>query len=276
MTSPHLADRQDMTRRTGEAWRPRAFTQPAKDAHRTAAAALRRFLDLQAGSGWRDLSLLLPACEGVVLDVGCGAQPYRGLLGPRAKYLGIDTSQARANFDYEVPDTLYFDGDRWPVEDASVDVVLCTETLEHVPATEAFLDEMGRVLRAGGTVILTVPFSARFHYIPHDYWRFTPTSLKMIFDQHGFGDVAVYARGNAVTVACYKAMALMLPLLFPTARSAFARLALRGLGLLLSPALVTLAGIANLSFFFGDGDDCLGYTLVARRLDEDGASGSNA
>ena len=263
-----------MTRRAGEAWRPRAFAPPAKSALRSVAAAARRFLDVQAGSGWRDLARLLPRLEGRVLDVGCGAQPFRDLLGPHATYLGIDTADARDNFDYDVPDTLYFDGDVWPVDDGSVDHVLCTETLEHVPGTDAFLKEMSRVLRPGGAVVLTVPFAARWHYIPHDYWRFTPSSLRMLLERHGFADVAVYARGNAVTVACYKAMALMLPLLFPASESAAARLALRAAGLLLSPILVGLAVIANLSFLFGGGDDCLGYTLVARRASPDAANGA--
>jgi SAM-dependent methyltransferase len=264
----------DMTRQRAEVWRPPVFAAPAATVPQRLLAALRRFLDLQAGTVWRDLAAILPGCEGVVLDVGCGAQPYRNLVNPRAKYIGIDTADAKAHFGYEMPDTTYFEGDIWPLETASVDVVLCTETLEHVPDTSRFLEEMARVLRPGGRAILTVPFSARYHYIPHDYWRFTPACLERILGAANFQRAAVYARGNAVTVACYKAMALILPLLFATERPAGTRWLLRAVGIALSPLLILLAAIANVSIRGAGGNDCLGYTVLAQR--SGGASGDIA
>ena len=80
-------------------------------------AAVRRFFDIQAGSAWRDLSAVLPSLQGTVLDVGCGAQPFRSLVNPQATYLGIDTDAAKAHFGYEMPNTTYFSGDVWPVAD---------------------------------------------------------------------------------------------------------------------------------------------------------------
>ena len=73
-------------------------------------AAVRRFFDIQAGSAWRDLSAVLPSLRGTVLDVGCGAQPFRSLVNPAATYLGIDTDAAKAHFGYEMPNTTYFSG----------------------------------------------------------------------------------------------------------------------------------------------------------------------
>ena len=253
-----------MTKREGEAWRPPAFAVPSTRARRM-GAAFRRFLDLQAGTIWRDLSALLPTCEGIVLDVGCGAQPYRSLVSPQGKYIGIDTADAKSLFGYEIPDTIHFQGNRWPLDNASVDIVLCTETMEHVADTRQFVSEIARVLRPGGELILTVPFSARYHFIPHDYWRFTPASLKQIFSAPHFQSVSVYARGNAVTVACYKVMALVLPLLHTSRPSAFLRYTSRVVGLALSPLVLVLATIANVSIRGRGGDDCLGYTVLARR-----------
>src|SRR6185437_11496064 len=130
-------------------------------------------------------------------------------------YRAIDHADALRHFGYSMPDTTYYEGDRWPVEDDSVDVVVCTETLEHVPEPRAFLAEAARCLRSGGCLILTVPFAARWHFIPHDYWRFTPSALQRLLTATGFSSTIVCARGNALTVACYKVMALILPLLFP-------------------------------------------------------------
>ena len=249
--------------RRDEAWCPPIFT-PTETLGGKLVAAARRFLDLQAGSIWRDLAHLLPQCRGVVLDVGSGAQPYRPLVDPSATYRAIDSARALSDFGYSMPETTYYEGDRWPVEDGSVDHVLCTETLEHVPDPPSFLAEAARTLRPGGRLILTVPFAARWHYIPHDYWRFTPTALDVLLRNAGFTDVAVYARGNAMTVACYKAMALVLPLLFPTSTNPVARLLTRAVGALFLPLLVGLAAIAGVSMAARGGDDCLGYTVTAR------------
>ena len=257
--------RMDMTDRAAETWRPPIFTPPTTR-QAVAAAAVRRFFDLQAGSAWNDLRTELATVEGTIVDVGCGAQPFRGLIPERARYIGIDTADAESQFGYRVPDTIYFEGDRWPIDDGAADVVLSTETLEHVFDSRAFLREAKRILRPDGRLIMTVPFAARYHYIPNDYWRFTPASLERLLHETGFADVEVYARGNAVTVAAYKSMALFLPLLLPQGdETGLGRNGRRLLGLALSPAFVTLAAIGNRSLRGPGGDDCLGYTIRARR-----------
>jgi SAM-dependent methyltransferase len=260
-----LRDRLDMTRRAAETWRPPIFTPPTTR-QAVAAAAVRRFFDLQAGSAWSDLREELATVEGTLVDVGCGAQPFRGLVPPGVTYIGIDTADAEAQFGYRVPDTIYFEGDRWPIDDAGADVVLSTETMEHVFDSRAFLLEAKRILRPDGRLIVTVPFSARYHYIPNDYWRFTPAGLERLLHETGFADVEVYARGNAVTVAAYKSMALFLPLLLPQGEEgALRRNGRRALGLAVSPAFGALAAIGNVSLRGSGGDDCLGYTVFAER-----------
>ena len=157
----------------------------------------RLFLDIQNGSIWRDLKKILPDVEGAVVDVGCGAQPYRSLFSSQATYLGIDTVDAKAHFGYEMPDTRYFEGDKWPIPDGVANFVLCTETMEHIPEPRAFLEEAYRCLASGGSLLLTVPFAARWHFIPYDYWRYTPSGLERLLTEAGFSSVRVYARGNA-------------------------------------------------------------------------------
>ena len=112
---------------------------------------------------------------------------------------------------------------------------------------------------------MTIPFAARWHFIPYDYWRFTPSSLNHLLTTTGFHSVRVYARGNACTVACYKVMTLLLLLLMPQAVSSLAGLLLRLVGLVFLPLFLLLALIANLSLRGSGGDDCLGYTVFAVR-----------
>jgi SAM-dependent methyltransferase len=111
---------------------------------------LRRFLDLQAGSGWRDMRRELAQVRGRLLDIGCGAQVYRSLLPADVVYLGIDTVDAKARFGYEIPDTIYFEGDDWGVEPGVFDAALCTEVFKHIERPAAFLQNVHRCLRPGG------------------------------------------------------------------------------------------------------------------------------
>jgi SAM-dependent methyltransferase len=248
-----------MVDRQAEDWQPPAFRQPKTPIDRAAAAA-RRLLDLQAASCWNDLKPLLAEAHGDVLDVGAGAQPYRPLMPADARYPAIDVNLASEGFGYEMPDTEYYDGDVWPVADASIDVVLATETLEHVPDPAQFLAQARRVLRPGGKLILTVPFAARWHYIPHDYWRYTPSSLNNLLGEAKFGEVRVTARGDETTVAVYKLMALMLPGLFPPGGGFGPK---RLLAFLLLPLIFALAMVGQVSLRSEGGVDCLGWTVTA-------------
>lgn len=256
--------RRNLAESFSEYWRP-PLHSPGLTWLQRSVSALRRFFDLQAGSIWRDLSELLPEASGTLLDVGCGAQPYRGLLSADVQYIAIDTSHAGERFGYELPDTLYFSGDRWPVEDGSVDLVLCSEVLEHVLEPCLFLSEAARCLQPGGKLLLTVPFAARWHFLPHDYWRYTPSGLKHLLADANFVEVFVYARGNPLTVACYKWISIMLPLLFPQDSDWFRIWGKRLFGLLTLPLAILLAVIANLTAGTDWGNDCLGYTVSARR-----------
>src|SRR5882757_3118577 len=174
-----MRERRNQVAREHEAWQPPGLGPGEGRVGRMAASA-RRFLDIQAGSIWHDLRGELREARGVVLDIGCGAQPLRSLLPDGITYIGIDIAESEERFGYRTTDTRYFEGRLWPVEDASVDLAFATETLEHVDDPAQFLSEAYRVLRPGGRLILTVPFAARWHFVPYDYWRYTPTSLDLL------------------------------------------------------------------------------------------------
>jgi SAM-dependent methyltransferase len=247
-----------------EHWWPPVYSHGGGFA-RKIKIALFRFLDLQAGTIWDDLSAELPRVQGVVLDVGCGIQPFRHMFSPEVKYIGIDTVDSKAHFGYEAPDTLYYSGDKWPLKDKQVDFILCTETLEHIPEPRVFLSQAYRVLRPGGRLLLTVPFAARWHFIPYDYWRYTPSGLDDLLKKAGFTNARVFARGNQLTVACYKVMAFIFSLLFPMGPGFFFRGLSRFLGLLSLPLLLIAATLANLTKGKDGSVDCLGYTASADR-----------
>ena len=112
-------------------------------------------------------------CGVSVLDVGCGEQPYRALLGSTCTYVGIDV-------DSRHPESLAIEPGRpWPVE-GPFDVVLCTQVIEHVTDIRNFCEEICRVLAPGGELMLSVPFLYPIHDI-HDYRRLTPAGVAQLF-----------------------------------------------------------------------------------------------
>ncbi len=247
-----------------EVFRPSIF-KPNDSFRNRFVNLIRRFIDLQANSIWMDFGQELPKVYGAVLDIGCGAQTYRILMPENVSYLGLDTEDAKLNFGYEVPGTLYFSGEDWPVGEASFDFVLCAEVLEHIPDPRSFVQQAAKCLKPGGGLLLTVPFSARWHFIPHDYWRFTPSGLNLLLLDAGFDSIVVHARGNPLTVACYKVMALPLMLIFNADKRVLSKVFNRTLGVLLIPLLLLVGVVANLTIKLDWGDDCLGYTVIAKR-----------
>ena len=69
------------------------------------------------------------------------------------------------------------------IADASFEVVLCTEVLEHLPEPQRAIDEIFRVLAPGGHLVLTTRFLFPIHDAPHDYFRFTKYGLRHLLRQ---------------------------------------------------------------------------------------------
>ncbi|MGI9183635.1 MAG: class I SAM-dependent methyltransferase [Solirubrobacteraceae bacterium] len=131
-----------------------------------------------------------------VLDVGAGDAPYRELFD-RCEYLTSDWTGSGHEWAAEAD--IVAPANALPLDDASVDAVLLTQVLEHVPDPAAVLSEVARVLRPGGGVFVTVPFVWELHELPFDFWRFTPSSLERLLVAAGFGGVAIEPRNDCFT-----------------------------------------------------------------------------
>lgn len=110
------------------------------------------------------------------LDLGCGSQSYADLL-PR-RVVGVDLEGAGAvRADLEKP---------LPFSAQSFDQVLMLNVLELIYDEEGLIDEVFRVLRPGGSLLLWNPFLIPVHHEPHDYRRMTERLLRRRLLEAGF------------------------------------------------------------------------------------------
>jgi SAM-dependent methyltransferase len=129
---------------------------------------------------------------GKVLDVGCGSQQYRKFLN-YGQYFGIEWS-----IDKRPP--VVADVTRIPFRDAAFDSALCTEVLEHLPEPGDCLAEIHRVVKPGGSLLVTAPMTVHTHSEPHDFYRYTEYGLRYQLEKHGFEIVTLRRLGGVVSV----------------------------------------------------------------------------
>jgi SAM-dependent methyltransferase len=150
-----------------------------------------------------------------VLDLGCGAGRFvADLRAAGADPVGVEVAQAaldRAAANAPGADLRRLaDDGSVPLEHASVDLVWCSEVLEHVADTAYLLLEARRVLRPGGRLLVTVPYHGRVknvalaltrfdaHFDPQgQHLRFfTRGSLERTLDAAGFDAIRITTAGG--------------------------------------------------------------------------------
>lgn len=98
-------------------------------------------------------------------------------LFPGREYVGADI---RPGVGVDV----VADVEQLPFEDESFGSVIALSTLEHVSRFWKGLEEIQRVLRPDGVLMLATPFYFHIHDYPNDYWRFTPEAYKFLLDDY--------------------------------------------------------------------------------------------
>jgi SAM-dependent methyltransferase len=118
-----------------------------------------------------------------VLDIGSGNSPYAALFPNR---LCLDV---RLRPDVKVRG----DAHALPFRSESFELILFTEVLEHTIEPQRVVDELQRVLRPGGRVLLTTRFIFPLHDVPGDYYRFTDRALAYLFRRWSSVDIRAEA-----------------------------------------------------------------------------------
>lgn len=174
----------------------KAFPRPIPSVGTKNASTREQWLDATLSglpAGWR------------LLDAGAGECQFRKFC-QHLQYVSQDFSQYTGAGDSAGLQTGTWDTSRIdivcdiskiPEPDQSFDAILCTEVLEHLPEPVLALKEFSRLLRPGGRLILTAPFSSLTHFSPYHF----ATGFNRYFYQHhlpmlGFTDITIEENGN--------------------------------------------------------------------------------
>ncbi|MGH2997238.1 MAG: class I SAM-dependent methyltransferase, partial [Gaiellaceae bacterium] len=131
-------------------------------------APLVAWLAEEAARAGRDLGRVR------VLDVGSGVKPYLPLFEPYAsEYVAVDSIDPHADLLGTV--------ESLPVPDASFEVVLCTQVLEHCADPAQAVRELRRVTAPRGRVLASTHGVQVYHPAPDDLWRWTHAGLERLF-----------------------------------------------------------------------------------------------
>ncbi|MBU1123389.1 class I SAM-dependent methyltransferase [Patescibacteria group bacterium] len=106
-----------------------------------------------------------------VLEVGDGK------LSQRNKYFSnLTTLDINPKRDPHI----LADAHKMPIADETYDMVYMGALLEHVKYPHQVISECYRVLKKGGKLMIGVPFCFPLHDMPHDYWRFTSSGIRVL------------------------------------------------------------------------------------------------
>jgi len=139
-----------------------------------------------------------------ILDAGAGEAPYKKFCS-HLKYIAQDFGQYHGDGEVGLQ-TGSWDNTKLdiisdilsiPLPDGSVDAIMCTEVLEHIPDPLGAIKEFGRLVKPGGYLLLTAPFASLTHFAPY---HFVSGLSKYFYEKHlpdnGFEIVDLQLNGN--------------------------------------------------------------------------------
>jgi SAM-dependent methyltransferase len=149
------------------------------------------------------------AADARVLEVGCGAHGLIFFFGA-GEGVGVDPLADHYRTLFPVwqnrAKTIAVGGETLPFDDASFDIVLCDNVVDHALSPRKILEEIARVLRPGGTLYFEVNVHHPVYHaaaIAHAAWR----AIGLPFEITPFADHTVH-----LTLGAAKALFDGLPL----------------------------------------------------------------
>lgn len=146
--------------------------------------------------------------NGKILDAGCGTQRYKEYCNHLeyygqdfGEYIPEDNTEGLQMDKWEYGKLDYV-GNIWEIKekDNFFDIIMCTEVLEHIPYPNETIKEFSRLIKPGGELILTAPFSSMPHFQPYYYYSgFSKEWYEFILAQNGFEIIEITPNGDFFT-----------------------------------------------------------------------------
>lgn len=155
--------------------------------------ASRLIADVVASCYWTHIK---DHCRGRLLDLGCGKVPlygvYRNYVSETVCVDWANSLHGNNHIDLECNLT-----EALPFADAAFDTILLSDVLQNIPTPERLWNEMARVLRPGGKLLLSVGFFNWLAEQPNDYFRYTKYALLRFAETTGFEVILIKELGGA-------------------------------------------------------------------------------
>ncbi len=135
--------------------------------------------------------------SGHVVDVGCGTLKYKELI------LGLPRVQKYFGIDFFLADGVDLVADLnapLPLANNIFDTAVCISVIEHLTEPQVAINEIYRILKPGGHLLLATPWEFPFHHEPSDYFRYSRYALEYMLKKAGFEVVSVHATGGRLRV----------------------------------------------------------------------------
>lgn len=184
-----------------------------------------------------------------VLNIGAGGEIAKRISKlENAEITSLDCGEKKK------PDVIADARDMYMFDKNSFDIVFLMDVIEHIPEPHKAISEVFRVLKKGGTLVLSAPFIFPIHDAPHDYFRFTRFGLSHLL--RNFEDIEIREKNDYIH-SQFVITARML--VTETKRSIFGGCLLFLSALIVYPIIFIIAKLIDSNY------STTGYFIVARK-----------
>lgn len=141
--------------------------------------------------------------KGKLLDLGCGNKPYSAIYNEVCdNSTGCDVPFS-LHKDAEVEVLCFAEDVDKHFDKNFFDFILCTEVIEHTVNDRKVFENINKILKIGGHLLISVPFTYVLHEAPHDYRRYTLYGLIKLLEDFDFKILSAHSAGASVSSGFY-------------------------------------------------------------------------